>query len=388
MPWEKSQRLQALPPYLFVEIDRAKREAIAAGRDVINFGVGDPDRPTFEFIIEAMRKAIDDPANHCYPFDEGVPQFRAIAAGFMKDRYGVEMDPTREIITSIGSKEAIAHLPLAVVNPGEVVLVPQPGYPVYNSAALFAGAEPVYVPLTEGNGWLPDLAAIDDATADRAKLIYVNYPNNPTGAVADAAWYEQLVAWARAHDVIIANDAAYNETYYETPPPSIFEIDGARDVAVEFHSLSKTFNMTGWRLGWVAGNADLVGALASIKGNCDSGQFNAVQWAGIAALERINGPEVLAQRELYRQRRDALCDALAKLGFDVTPPSATFYVWTPCPKGVDSMTFAKRCLSEADVVFIPGVGFGAAGEGYFRAALTVETDRIGEALDRLAKLSW
>ncbi len=388
MHWEPSQRLQALPPYLFVEIDRAKRDAVAAGKDVINFGVGDPDRPTFDFIVEAMRKAVGDPANHRYPFDEGVPQFREAAASFMKDRYGVTLDATSEVITSIGSKEVIAHMPLAVVNPGEVVLVPRPGYPVYNSAAVFAGAELVYMPLTADNGWLPDIDAIDDATAARAKLIYVNYPNNPTGAVADLAWYEKLVAWARRHEVIIANDAAYNETYYETPPPSIFQVDGATDVAVEYHSLSKTFNMTGWRLGWVAGNAELVGALAAVKGNCDSGQFNAIQWAGIAALQRVDGPEVLGQREMYRQRRDALCAGLAKLGFDVTPPPATFYVWVPCPAGVESMAFAKRCLLEAGVVFIPGIGFGDPGEGYFRAALTVETDRIGEALDRLAKLSW
>ena len=388
MTWEKSDRLKALPPYLFVEIDRARREAIAAGKEVINFGVGDPDRPTFDFIVEAMRKAVGDPANHCYPFDEGVPQFRTACAKFMADRYGVTMDPTSEIITSIGSKEVIAHMPLAVVNPGEVVLVPRPGYPVYNSAAVFAGGEPVYMPLTEGNGWLPDLDAIDDATAARAKLIYVKYPNHPTGAIAELAWYEKLVGWAARHQVIIANDAAYNETYYDDPPPSIFQVEGAREVAVEFHSLSKTFNMTGWRLGWVAGNAALVSALASIKGNCDSGQFNAVQWAGIAALEGIGRDEVSAQRQLYRQRRDVLCEGLAGLGFNVTPPPATFYVWTKCPDGVGSMDFSKRCLLEADVVFIPGVGFGDPGEGYFRAALTVETERIGEAMERLGRLKW
>jgi len=388
MPWEKSQRLQALPAYLFVEIDRAKREAIAAGREVINLGVGDPDCPTFEFITEAMRQAVGDPANHRYPFDEGVPAFRAAAAAFMGRRYGVEMDAEKEVIASIGAKEAIAHLPLAVVNPGEVVLVPRPGYPVYNSAAVFAGAEPVYMPLTAGGGWLPDLDAIDPDAARRAKLIYVNYPNNPTGAVADLAWYERLVAWARRHEVIVAADAAYNETYYDTAPPSVFQVDGAKDVAVEFHSLSKTFNMTGWRIGWVAGNADVVAALAAVKGNVDSGQFNAVQWAGVAAIEGIDREEVRAQRETYRRRRDALCEGLAGLGFDVTLPEATFYVWAACPDGVDSMTFAKRCLLEADVVFIPGVGFGEPGEGYFRAALTVSAERIVEAVQRLDRLSW
>jgi len=386
MDWEKSERVRALPPYLFVEIDRAKRQALADGRDVIDFGVGDPDRPTFEFIVEAMRRALGDPANHRYPFDEGVPEFRQAVAEFMKRRYGVELDPTTEIITSIGSKDAIAHLPLGVADPAEVVLVPRPGYPVYNSAAVFAGARPVYLPLTAENGWLPDLDAIDAETAAAAKLIYVNYPNNPTAAVADLAWYERLVEWAREHRVIVAADAAYNEVYFEHAPPSVLEVPGAREVAVEFHSLSKTFNMTGWRIGFVVGNAEIISALAAVKGNVDSGQFNAVQWAGVAALSGYERPEVPAQRELYRARRDALCDGLSRLGYQVQRPAATFYVWARCPEGTDSMTFAKRCLAEADVVFIPGVGFGPSGEGYFRAALTVETDRIEEALDRLARL--
>ncbi len=388
MTWEKSDRLKALPPYLFVEIDRARRRAIAAGRDVINLGVGDPDRPTFDFIVEAMRKAVGVPANHRYPFDEGVPQFRRAAADFMKKRYGVELDAESEIITSIGAKEAIAHLPLAVVNPGEVVLVPRPGYPVYNSASVFAGARPHYLNLTAGNGWLPDIEAIDAATARNAKLIYVNYPNNPTAAGTNLPWYEKLIAWAKANEIIVASDAAYNEVYFETAPPSILQIPGAKDVAVEFHSLSKTFNMTGWRIGWVAGNAEVIAALAAVKGNVDSGQFNAVQWAGAAALEGFRREEILHQRRLYQARRDALCDGLAGLGYDVARPAATFYVWCRCPDGADSMTFAKRCMAEANVVFIPGIGFGPTGEGYFRAALTVETERINHAVERLAKLSW
>lgn len=386
MAWERSKRLQALPPYLFVQIDRAKREAVAAGRDVINLGVGDPDRPTFAFIIEAMSQAIGDPANHRYPFDEGVPEFRAAAAAFLASRYGVVLDPGAEVLTSIGAKEAIAHLPLALVDPGEVVLVPRPGYPVYNSAAIFAGAEPVYMPLTAKNGWLPDLDAIGEPEAERAKLIYVNYPNNPTAAVAPLAWYEKLIAWAKAHEVIVAADAAYNEMYFDDPPPSIFQVDGAKEVAIEFHSLSKTFNMTGWRLGWVAGNAEIISALAAVKGNVDSGQFNAIQWAGIAALEGVDRPEVAAQREVYRRRRDVLCEGLNRMGLAATAPGATFYVWARCPDGVDSMAFVSRCLAEADVVFIPGVGFGPTGEGYFRAAITVEGDRIAEAVERLGKV--
>ena len=388
MHWEKSNRLKALPPYLFVEIDRAKRQAIAEGRDVINLGVGDPDRPTFSFIIEAMRQAIGEPSNHRYPFDEGVPEFRQAVANFMKNRYGVELDPNSEIITSIGAKEALAHLPLAITNPDDVVLVPQPAYPVYNAAAIFAGAEPVRIPLKAENGWLIDLDAISDELAEKAKLIYVNYPNNPTAAVADLEWYAKLVSWARERRIIIAADAAYNEVFFEQAPPSILQVPGAKEVAVEFHSLSKTFNMTGWRLGWVAGNAEVISALAAVKGNVDSGQFNAIQWAGVAALEGYQREEVRRQRAIYQARRDVLCDGLRRLGYEVVPPSATFYVWAKCPEGVDSMSFAKRCLTEQAVVLIPGVGFGSAGEGYFRAALTVEVERIEQAIDRLAKIKW
>ena len=388
MHWEKSNRLKALPPYLFVEIDRAKRQAIAEGRDVINLGVGDPDRPTFNFIIEAMRQAVAEPSNHRYPFDEGVPEFRQAVANFMKNRYGVELDPNSEIITSIGAKEALAHLPLAITNPDDVVLVPQPAYPVYNAAAIFAGAEPVRIPLKAENAWLIDFEAISDELAEKARLIYVNYPNNPTAAVADLEWYAKLVSWAREKRIIIAADAAYNEVFFEQAPPSILQVPGAKEVAVEFHSLSKTFNMTGWRLGWVAGNAEIISALAAVKGNVDSGQFNAIQWAGVAALEGYQREEVRRQRAIYQARRDVLCDGLRRLGYEVVPPSATFYVWAKCPEGVDSMSFAKRCLTEQAVVLIPGVGFGSAGEGYFRAALTVEVERIEQAIDRLAKIKW
>ena len=388
MHWEKSNRLKALPPYLFVEIDRAKRQAIAEGRDVINLGVGDPDRPTFNFIIEAMRQAVAEPSNHRYPFDEGVPEFRQAVANFMKNRYGVELDPNSEIITSIGAKEALAHLPLAITNPDDVVLVPQPAYPVYNAAAIFAGAEPVRIPLKAENAWLIDLDAISDELAEKAKLIYVNYPNNPTAAVADLEWYAKLVSWAREKRIIIAADAAYNEVFFDQAPPSILQVPGAKEVAVEFHSLSKTFNMTGWRLGWVAGNAEIISALAAVKGNVDSGQFNAIQWAGVAALEGYQREEVRRQRAIYQARRDVLCDGLRRLGYELVLPSATFYVWAKCPDGVDSMSFAKRCLTEQAVVLIPGIGFGSAGEGYFRAALTVEVERIEQAIDRLTKIKW
>jgi len=388
MRWEFSERLKALPPYLFVEIDRSKRRALEAGRDVINLGVGDPDRPTLPFIVERAREAVADPSCHRYPFDAGVPEFRSAVAGFMKGRYGVDLDPASEVLTTIGAKDGIAHFPLAVMNPGDVGLVPRPGYPVYNSGVIFAGGRPEYIPLRADGGWWIDPDRIDDDLARRARLIYVNYPNNPTAAVADLDAYRRLVAWAGRREVIIACDAAYNEVYFDDPPPSILQVAGARDVAVEFHSLSKTFNMTGWRLGFAVGNPDLLLALEKIKSNVDSGQFNALQWAGVAALEGYGRPEVAEQRRIYAERRDVLCRGLGRLGFQVETPRATFYVWGRCPDGVDSMTFAKRCLEEADVVFIPGVGFGEPGEGYFRAALTVEAERIAEVVERLSKLSW
>ena len=382
----QSERLQSLPPYLFIEIDRKKREAIAQGRDVINLGVGDPDQPTPSFIIEAMREAIGDSANHRYPFDEGVPAFREEAAKFLEARFGLNVDAEQELITTIGSKDGISHLPLAVVNPGQVVLVPQPGYPVYQASALFAGAEPYIMPLREENDYLPDFSAIPEDIAKRAGLMFLNYPNNPTAATVGKEFYEEAVAFARRYGILVASDAAYCETYFEDRPMSMLEVDGAKDLTIEFHSLSKTFNMTGWRLGFATGNAKAVGALARLKGNMDSGQFNAIQWAGVKALANWDGPEVVAIREMYRQRRDVLVEGLTKLGWGVKNPQATFYVWITCPAGIGSMELVGKLLDEADLVTIPGNGFGPAGEGYIRAALTVDVDRIGEAVGRIGKL--
>jgi len=385
----QSQRLQSLPPYLFIEIDRKKRQALAEGRDIINLGVGDPDQPTPGFIVEAMQKATEKSANHRYPFDEGVPEFRQEAGKFLKGRFGLEVDAQSELITVIGSKDGISHLPLAVVNPGDVVLVPQPGYPVYQSAALFAGGEPYIMPLVEENGYLPDLKAIPEDVAKRARLMYLNYPNNPTAGVADRSFYEEVADFARRYDILVASDAAYCETYFGDRPMSMLEVARAKDVTIEFHSLSKTFNMTGWRLGFAVGNSAAVSALARLKGNMDSGQFNAVQWAGVEALARWDGPEVQAIRDMYCQRRDALVDGLnSKLHWGVRKPQATFYVWMKCPEGIDSMALVGKLLDEADVVTIPGVGFGPAGEGYIRAALTVGVDRIREAVDRIAKVKF
>ncbi|MBI1375383.1 MAG: aminotransferase class I/II-fold pyridoxal phosphate-dependent enzyme [Phycisphaera sp.] len=388
MAFEKSDRLKALPPYLFIEIDKKKRAKIASGADVINLGVGDPDRPTPKFIIDKMAEAIYDPKNHRYPFDEGVPAFKKSAAAFFKARFGVELDSDNQILTTIGSKDAVAHLPLAVVNPDDIVLVPKPGYPVYYSGAIFAGGRPFVLDLTEANGWLPDLDAIPSDVAAQAKLMWINYPNNPTAATAPLSYYEKLVAWAKAHDVIIASDLAYSETYFDEPPHSLLEVDGALDCCVELHSLSKTFNMTGWRLGFVAGNADVVGALAQVKGNCDSGQFNAIQWAGKEAIDHYQHPDVLAMTETYRQRRDALCDGLTAIGIDTPKPNASFFVWGKVPKGYTSMEFAAKVLDQADTVIVPGGGFAPHCEGYFRAALTVDVARLQEAVERIGKINW
>jgi len=384
----KSNRLQALPPYLFIEIDKKKRAKLASGADVINLGVGDPDRPTPRFIIDRMAEAVYEPANHRYPFDEGVPEFRQSAADFMHSRFGVALDAQTHVLTTIGSKDGIAHLPLAVVNPDDVVLVPTPGYPVYNSGAIFAGGRPFTLELTEAHGWLPDLDAIPADVARQARLIWVNYPNNPTAAVAPLEFYEKLVAFARKHDLFIASDVAYGETYFDQPPHSVLEVDGALDRAIEFHSLSKTFNMTGWRIGFAAGNPDLIAALAKVKGNCDSGQFNAIQWAGKEALDHVDHPDVVAMRDLYLQRRDALCDGLASIGIEMPKPNASFFCWGKCPPGMASMDFAARVLDEADVLLIPGKGFANHCDGYFRAALTVEVDRLQEAVERIGRIRW
>lgn len=386
MAFVKSQRLQALPPYLFIEIDKKKRALLAAGKDVINLGVGDPDLPTHKFVIDEMAKAIYDAKNHRYPFDEGVPAFRQGAAAFMQKRFGVAVDADKNVITTIGSKDGIAHLPLAVVNPGDVVLVPQPGYPVYNTGAQFAGGVPHIMPLLEKNDFLPDLDAIPEDVKKKAKLIWLNYPNNPTAATAPRAFYEKAVAMAHKYGWVIANDLAYGEVYFEEAPRSILEIPGAIDVAIEFHSLSKSFNMTGWRIGWAVGNPAVVAALGQVKGNVDSGQFNAIQVAGAAALANFDHADVKKQMAIYRERRDALHAGLTAQGWQFRKPSAGFFCWANTPKGIPSMDLCGRLIEEAYVVTVPGAGFGPAGEGFLRMALTVDVSRIKEAVERIGKL--
>lgn len=382
---EFSERLKSLPPYLFVEIDKAKRAAIAEGRDVINLGIGDPDYPTHPHIIESMREAVKDGANHHYALDAGMPELRDEIRTWFKNRFSIDLNTDNEIYPLIGSKEGIAHFPLGVINPGDKVLLTDPAYPAYRPTIQFAGGEVINVPLTAENNWLPDLAEIEKHSD--AKMIVINYPNNPTAAVATREFYEGLVKIARQNGMIILSDMAYSEVYYDGEKPlSILEIEGSKDVAIEFHSLSKTYYMTGWRIGWACGNPTLVAALAKVKSNYDSGIFSAIQVAGITALK--SAPEVTGDmRKLYQDRRDCLISGLNKIGWTIEAPKAAFYVWAKLPQGYSSsMDCSKAFLDKANIVATPGNGFGPGGEGYIRMALTVETDRIQEAVDRLQKV--
>ena len=376
---EFSKRLKKLPPYLFVEIDSAKRKALSEGRDIIDLGVGDPDLGTPQFIIDAMNKALDDKRNHNYALDAGLPVLRKAIAKWYEKRFGVELNPDTEIHPLIGSKEGIAHLPLAVINPSDIVLVPEPCYPPYISGSIFAGAKIIKMPLLEKNNFLPDLNKIK-----KGKLIFINYPNNPTSAVADREFFNKLISVAKKRGIMIASDLAYSEIYYDNQRPhSLLEIAGAKDTAVEFHSLSKTYNMTGWRIGWVCGNSKIVSAIARVKSNIDSGIFQAIQLAAVAALESDES-FVDKIREVYQSRRDCLVDSLNSLGWKIEKPKATFYVWAKIPKAYKtSMDFAKVLLDAGDIIATPGVGFGAFGEGYIRMALTVEEDRLIEVINRI-----
>ncbi len=386
MSFELSQRIERLPPYLFAEIDKAKRRLRAAGKDLIDLGVGDPDQPTPPHVIEALYRAAQDPANHTYALDFGMPELRkAIAAWYLR-RFGVELEPDTEILPLLGTKEGIAHIPLAFVNPGDIVLVPDPGYPVYASGTIFAGGEPVRMPLKAANGFLADLDAIDEASASRARLLFLNYPNNPTAAVCDLGYFEKAAEFCRRHGIILCHDAAYTELAFDGfKAPSFLQVAGAKEVGIEFHSLSKTYNMTGWRVGFAVGNAEVIKGLSAVKSNIDSGIFQAVQQAAVAAL---NGPQDFLGEllETYRRRRDTLVDGLNSLGWKVESPRATFYVWCPVPDGSPSAAFAKRLLEEAGVVATPGVGLGPSGEGFIRMALTRPEAEIRQALERLGKL--
>jgi LL-diaminopimelate aminotransferase len=382
-----ADRLAALPPYLFAEIDRVKAEVKARGVDIISLGIGDPDMPTPDCIVEALCAAAKKPENHQYPSYVGLLAFRTAVAAWYKARFGVSLDPEHEVVSLIGSKEGIAHFPLAYVNPGDLVLVCSPNYPVYPVATGFCGGEVKVLPLTEANDFLPDLDSVDDATWARAKMIFVNYPNNPTSATATRPFFEKLIRKARETGTIVVSDAAYTEMYYDPSdkPLSILEIDGAREVAIEFHSLSKTYNMTGWRIGMAVGNDQLVKGLGKVKENVDSGIFQAVQEAGIAALTK-GEPYAEKFRAIYKERRDKAVAVLAKIGITCRTPKASFYLWCKVPAGQTSAAFVTKVLQETGVVLTPGNGFGAPGEGYFRIAMTVPVARMEEALARIAKL--
>lgn len=382
-----SKKLESLPPYLFLEIDKAKRLARAEGRDIIDLGIGDPDQPTPGYIIEALHKAALDPANHRYALDQGMPVLRQAIAEWYKKRFAVKLDVNSEVLPLIGSKEGIAHFPLAFLDPGDISLIPDPCYPPYKGGTVLAGGSIHLMPLLESNNFLPDISKIPFSARRKAKIIFVNYPNNPTNACADDDFYRGLIAFALKNNVIIISDLAYSEMAFDGfRPRSMLEFEGARDVVIEFHSLSKTFNMTGWRVGWACGNSQLVSALAKVKSNVDSGIFSALQLAGVAALE--GGEDDLRKmRALYQRRRDCLVSGLNSLGWKVFSPRATFYVWIKTPGGAGSINFAARLLKEANIVATPGVGFGKYGEGYIRMALTVPEERIREALGRLKKIA-
>jgi len=360
---------------------------MAQGINLISLGVGDPDKPTPKHIIEAGQKAMANPKHHQYPFGSGLSDFRKAVSGFMEKRFNVKVDADSEVYALIGSKEGIGHLPLGIIDINDVVLVPDPGYPVYQGSTILAGGEVFYMPLLEQNNFLPDLEAIPAHVLERASLMFIGYPNNPTSTMAPMEFFEKAVWFGKKYSIAIAHDNAYSEIFYEKAPRSFLEVKGAKEVGVEFHSLSKTYNMTGWRLGWICGNKEIVQKLGTIKDNYDSGAFEVVQMAGIAAL---TGPQTCVEemRKLYKGRRDVFVPGLKKLSWDVNNPGATFYVWAKTPKGLSSIETVNHVLNNAHVMCTPGNGFGPSGEGYVRFALTVDIPVLEEALSRLSKLKW
>jgi len=382
---ELASRVKNLPPYLFASIDKMKQEALAKGIDLIDMSIGDPDIPTPPHIVKAMKKAVENPAHHRYPSYEGMLSFRLAVAQWYKRRFKVNLDPKTEVLSLIGSKEGIGHVPLAFIDPGDVVLVPSPGYPVYPVSVLFAGGESYMMPLLEKNGFLPDLTSIPQQILKKAKMIFINYPNNPTSATAQKSFYEKVISFAQKHNIIVCHDAAYSEIYFDGKKPlSFMQLKGAKEVGIEFHSLSKTYNMTGWRIGFAVGNKDILAGLGKVKSNLDSGIFQAIQEASITALN--TDEKVLAKiRNIYQERRDVLYQGLSSIGIKLLKPKASFYLWAKVPKGFNSSTFVAHLLDKAGVLSTPGNGFGAPGEGYVRFALTVPVKRIKEAVLRIKK---
>ena len=381
-----AKRIEKLPPYLFAEISRKIAEKRSQGVDVISFGIGDPDLPTPEHLIESLREASLDAANHRYPETAGLPELREAIARWYERRFGVALDPQREVLPLIGSKEGIGHIALCFIDPGDVALVPDPGYPVYAVGTMFAGGEAYYLPLREENGFLPDLEAVPSDVLRKAKTLWLNYPNNPTGAVADLAFFERAAAFAREHGLAVLHDGPYSEVAFDGyRPPSFLEAEGAREVGIEFHSLSKSYNMTGWRIAMAVGNAEIIDALMRVKSNLDSGIPQAIQRMAIAALD---GPQECIEEHnlVYQRRRDRLVSALRDMGLRVSPPKASLYVWARIPDGTTSVQYATRLLDEVGVVVTPGTGYGPSGEGYVRLSLTIPDERLEEGVRRLEGL--
>jgi LL-diaminopimelate aminotransferase len=380
-----ADRVTALPPYLFARIEQKLEELKGKGVDVISLGIGDPDLPTPPHIVNALIEAAQKPENHRYPTSAGLLEFRKAVADWYNRRFGVELDPVSEVVTLIGSKEGIGHISFCYLQEGDVALVTDPGYPVYGIGATLAGAEVYPLPLKAENNFLPDLDSIPADVAKRARMLFINYPNNPTGATCDKKFFEDVVSFARQYDILVCHDAAYTEiTFDDYVAPSFLEVPGAKDVGIEFHSLSKTYNMTGWRIGWAAGNAEVIKTLTTLKSNLDSGAFQAVQYAGIAALEGSQDC-VEKMRQVYQKRREIAADGLKSLGWDISLPKGTIYLWVPVPPGFTSAEFAEQVLEKAAVVITPGLGYGKYGDGYFRISLTVDTDRMKEAFERMKK---
>ncbi|MDK2985973.1 MAG: LL-diaminopimelate aminotransferase [Clostridia bacterium] len=380
---EQADRIKKLPPYLFARIEKKIAEKKKQGVDIISLGIGDPDKPTPQFIIDRLVKEAHVPENHRYPTSVGLLEYRKAVANYYKKRHEVNLNPEDEIVTLIGSKEGIGHISFCYVNPGDINLVPDPGYPVYGIGTILAGGEPYIMPLKEENDYLPDLDSIPADVADKAKLMFINYPNNPTGALATKEFFRKVVQFAKKHDIVVCHDAAYTEIAYDgVRPISFLEVEGAKEVGIEFNSLSKPFNMTGWRIGWAAGKPDVIEALGRIKSNLDSGAFQAIQYA---AIEALNNPDesVEEMRKVYTERRDVVVEGLNKMGWNLEKPKGSFYIWAPVPKGYTSSEFAELVLEKAGVIITPGNGYGKYGEGYFRIALTVDKDRAQEALDRM-----
>ncbi|HVE91036.1 MAG TPA: LL-diaminopimelate aminotransferase [Actinomycetota bacterium] len=380
-------RVRDIPPYLFAEIDRMIGELKARGADIISFGIGDPDFPTPPHIVAALQEAAADPATHRYPSYYGLPELREGISDWFSARFGVSLDPSHQILPLWGSKEGVAHLPWAVIDEGDVALCSDPGYPVYDVGTRLAGGTPVAVPCRIEDGFLPDFDSIDQGVAARAKLLWLNYPGNPTSATCDLEFFERAVDFCRRHEILLAHDAAYSEVTYDGyVAPSVLQVPGASEVAVELHSFSKTYNMTGWRIGWICGSPAVIEALGTLKTNLDSGVFNAIQRAAIAALR---GPRDFldGQLRVLQARRDRVVDALTASGLDVTAPRGSLYVWAPVPDGETSAGYAKRMLEEAEVAITPGSGYGRHGEGYVRLSLTLADDRLDEGLARIREAS-